>query len=263
MNREETIKAIIAKDPASKEKDFSYCSIEQLTAELNSLMSGNITIGTWLPVFPGFYGTFFDGENMYSQELDYIRETVEPESLRIVMIENFFSSATSTKLWKEYTDLTARQCVKIIEGKLKELAFVESIKFDEICSPREYNFSSDTINIEVVFSAENVKNIRHFISEHFAQWKEYLKETYTSYDGFMSFHSNDSGAEEWYIDSALNDKHNAGSILEFLCGENEINSETLYYGCEDNVCISIDDYEAECIEKGWWQNGKGADQKTV
>jgi len=215
--------------------------------------SENIIIGTWLPVFPGFYGTYFDGEVMYESEENYIEEHVKPEALAAVMIENFHNSNAGTKLWKDYTESTAKQCVKLIEKELKHKGFVESIKFEEISSPKFYNFSNDSINIEVVFSAENIQAIRHFVSEHFAEWKTYLKETYTSCSGFMSHHSNVPGAEEWFVDNALNDKHNAGSILEFLCGELKINSEFLYYQVDNNVSIDIEALKKECLELGWYE----------
>jgi hypothetical protein len=84
------------------------------------------------------------------------------------------------------------------------------------------------------------------------EWKEYLKQTYTSRDGFISHHSNNPDAEEWDIETALTDRHNAGAILEFLCGENNITSETLYYGCEENVQMDIELHKKECIENGWY-----------
>ena len=212
----------------------------------------NIITGTWLPVFPGFYGTFFDGETMYEQEIDYIDEHVLPKELAEAMIENLYNSDAGSKLWKEYTESTAKQCVTVIEQSLKELGFVESIVFEEISSPREYNFANDAVHIQVTFTPVNLQNIRHFISEHFAQWKEYLKGSYTSYDGFTSHHSNQPGAEEWFADNAIRDSHNAGSVLEFLCGENQINSETLYYECENDAGLDHEAYKQECIKMGWW-----------
>lgn len=213
----------------------------------------NIITGTWLPVFPGFYGTFFDGENMYEQEIDFINERVEPKELAEAMIENLYNSDAGRKLWKDYTESTAKQCVTVIEQSLKELGFVESIVFEEISSPREYNFANDAVHTQVTFTPVNLQNIRHFISEHFAQWKEYLKGSYTSYDGFTSHHSNQPGAEEWFVDNAIRQSHNAGSVLEFLCGELEINSEMLYYECENDAGLDHEEYKKECIKMGWWE----------
>lgn len=210
-----------------------------------------IITGTWLPVFPGFYGTFFEGETMYESEIDYINEHVKPEALAKAMVDNLYNSNAGTQLFKDFTESTAKQCVKFIEKQLKP-EFVESIVYQEISSPKYYNFSNDSVNIAVTFSADNVQNIRHFISEHFAQWREYLKATYTSCDGFISHHGNAPGDEEWLVDNALHGAHNAGAVLEFICGEKEINSESLYYACENDVGIDHEAYEKECIERGWY-----------
>jgi len=216
------------------------------------MITENIVTGTWLPVFPGFYETLFDGECMYESEIDGINEHVLPEELALAMIENFHNSNAAAKLWTDYTTSIAHQCVEIIEQELKKLGFIESIKFEKLISPREYNFANDSINVEVVFSADNIKRIRNYISKHQSEWQEYLKGTYTSYDGFMSHHSNTPGAEEWFVDNALTDSHNTGAMLQFLCGENDINEETLYYGIEDQVSIDIKALEKEALEKGWY-----------
>lgn len=212
-----------------------------------------ITTGTWLPVFPGFYETIFDGEMIYENEEDYIRETIKPVELADCMIENMCNSNAGTKLWKDYTRSIAEQCVDCIEKELKALRFVEKLEFEEISSPKYYNYINDSINIQVTFSAENVRAIRNFIFENLEAWKTYLKENYTSCDGFISFHKSTPDSEEWVVDSALNDSHNAGAVLEFLCGENDIDQETLYYFCENNVQIDIKELRKECISSGWYE----------
>lgn len=210
-----------------------------------------IITGSWLPVFPGFYGTFFDGENMYESEIDYINERVEPEGLAKAMIDNLYNSKAGNQLWKDYEESIAKQCVTIIASELVP-EFVESIEFEAISSPREYNFRNDSIIVKYTFSAANLQAIRHFISEHYLQWQTYLKETYTSYDGFISHHANNPGAEEWFADNALRDRHNAGAVMEFICGEKEITSETLYYDCDNDVGLNHETYEKECIDCGWY-----------
>lgn len=231
-------------DLGSDVHDCTYVVIEQEEEKL--------VTGTWLPVFPGFYETYFDGNSMYESEIEYIRENVEPEELAECMIENLYHSQAGDKLWREYQDSIARQCVSVIWNELCNLHYVENIEFEEICSPKYYNFVNDSINVKVTFSDENIRNIKTMIQEHQDEWKEYLKNNYTSYDGFCSHHSNSSEADEWDIETALNDRHNAGSILEFICRENNITGETLFYNCEDNVGLDIDMLKKECIKKGWY-----------
>ena len=207
---------------------------------------------TWLPVFPGFYCTIFDNDKISDYEEEYIRETVQPMELAKCMIENIYESEASVKFYKEYQESVSKQCVSIIWNELKSLGYVSNIEFEKICSPQYYNFVNDSINIKVTFSAENIRNIKAMIEEHEDEWNEYLKQVYTSRDGFISCHSNSPDAEEWNIETALTDSHNAGAILDFICAENSITDETLYYFCEQNVSVDTDLLKKECLEKGWY-----------
>ena len=65
--------------------------------------------------------------------------------------------------------------------------------------------------------------------------------------------STPSGLQEWFADNAVNDTHNAGALLTFLCGENNINEETLYYGCESDIGLDYKAYKKECIKMGWYK----------
>ena len=212
----------------------------------------NLITGTWLPVFPGFYGTFFDGEHLDEYEQDFIKEQIEDEKLRECMIENYYNSQAQEELFRDYQKSVSIQCVGIIEGELKP-EFVTKFDFEGLRSPKEYNFSNDSINIEVEFSVENIENIKKFIADNFEEWEKYLKDHYSSYSGFMSFHSNNSQDEEWNIEEALKDDHNSGSILEFICQIKNINSEFLYECVESDVGIDIEALEKECREK-WYDN---------
>ena len=117
------------------------------------------------------------------------------------MIENLYISEAGDKLWEEYKQSTAKQCVSVIWNNLRNLHYVEEIEIEKVCSPKFYNFSNDSINVKVTFSAENIRNIKNFIQENQEAWKKYLKETYTSYDGFISHHSNNSESDEWIVEA--------------------------------------------------------------
>lgn len=207
---------------------------------------------TWLPVFPGFYGTIFDNDQLCDYEIEYIREIIKPEALAECMIEHLYESRACDKYYEEYRQSISKQCVNIICNELRNLDYVEDIDFEELVSPMYYNFVNDSINVRVTFSDENIEKIKIMILEHADEWKEFVRNNYTSRDGFISHHANSSEADEWLLDSALTDSHNAGAVLQFLCNENNITDETLYYRCENEVQIDIDMLKRECIEKGWY-----------
>jgi len=212
----------------------------------------NIETGTWLPVFPGFYETLLADliDCQDERDLEYITEEYTNKELAEAMKEHFFASQAQTDSYHERTKAISMKCVGLIEDKLKELGFVTSIKFEMLSSPKAYNFANDSINIDVVFSTENIAKIMKHKLENFDAWTKYLKDRYTSYDGFWSSHDDYPDSNEWELDTALNDSHNAGAILEFLCRLNEIDVEYLYYGIEDLDGVDLGALEKEVIEAG-------------
>ena len=162
------------------------------------------TIETYLPVFPGFYNTFFECD-----ESDVI-DSYNQENDTNFDYDNFEWD------YSEYYDQIARNCCDAIETLLKKNNIVQSIKFQNIVSPLYYNYSNDGINVEVEI---NIENLILFIAQNKEEFDTYIKENYSSRDGFISFHSNDGN--EWLKSLVYDDfkkpEHCFGALLEFIC----------------------------------------------
>lgn len=177
------------------------------------------TFETYCPVFHGFYGSIWDCDSDIDNYLD-------EEDLTYDEIE--FDNATYQK------DISQAVC-DFLESELSE--FVTALTFQELISPKYYNFSNDSINVEIELSEYNTKQIQGFIYQNRALFKEYLKERYTSRSGFIPSHSNEF--EVWSMQTNdftdfEDNKHWLGTILDFICEVNEIDQEALYYGVHDN-----------------------------
>lgn len=162
------------------------------------------TIETFLPVFPGFYNTLFESDD------STVIESYNQENGTNFDYDNFDWD------YSDYYNQTAKNCCKVIEKLLKEKNIVQSIEFQRVVSPQYYNFSNDLINIEAKI---NVDILIFFIESNKESFDRYVKENYTSCDGFTSFHSNDG--EKW-LKSLINcdlDKpeHKFGAMLNFVC----------------------------------------------
>ena len=68
------------------------------------------------------------------------------------------------------------------------------LEFVATTSPKYYNFSTDRIFANVPL--EQIERIRKEAEAH-VDYAEFIKERYTSYDGFWSNFSNDSNDEDW------------------------------------------------------------------
>lgn len=155
------------------------------------------TIKTYLPVFKGFYGSHF-----LEPEMDEEDEGKEID-------------------WESYMEALSKAFCDVVEDELSD--FVNEIKFEELISPKFYNFSNDSINCEIDV---DVNKVNEYLKEYSIDFAKYLKDNYTSCDGFISSHSNSlEDWTEWH-----EDKHKAGSVLQFIC-ENEGITEDCLYDC--------------------------------
>lgn len=91
---------------------------------------------------------------------------------------------------------------------------LEGLAFESLVSPREYNFSTDTIYCHIPLKLVEKLGKAIFKTKKEA-FSEYLKNRFTSHDGFISFYLND--IEEWQEKPFSEWDHNeTGSLIEFL-----------------------------------------------
>ncbi len=175
---------------------------------------------TFLPVFQGFYGTFWDGDSQSEMMIQNLREDGATEK----EIDFVFNSEAYSRAWKEYQQTVCADACNAVEKKLQELGLIESLKFEKLVSPREYNFQNDSINVEIAV-IENA--IVEYLQDHIGAFDTYLKDHYTSRDGFISSHSTDT--LDWLAGNGFMDnEHELGAVLEFILEAEGYDAEALY-----------------------------------
>jgi hypothetical protein len=186
-------------------------------------------VGTWLPIFGGFYNSRYQANeddicDEYGNPLDYDK------------ICNYIN-------YNGYNEAVSKSVVKLIETKLIELGLVSSIRYEEIRSPKYYNFENDSINIEVGMSSYNINNLNMIIIENYDIISSEVKKRYSSRDGFMSSHSNDLA--EWIeetLEFTENLSHKLGAILGIILEVvYEYDADELFNEYCDEM-ISLSDY---------------------
>jgi len=215
------------------------------------------TIETWLPVFPGFYDTIFEAN--VEDELWYQNDCRDTDLPIIEYDDLEFDNA-------QYEEDVVKQCTEFIESNLKALGLVSAIRFQGISSPKEYNFHNDSGNIEIDLSDENIVAIQGYVSFHETKYREWLADTYTSYDGFSSWYSNE--LSDWYeytndFSDFSKKKHYLGSVLEFICWNENITAEDMREGLydiyESSYCKDRKD-QVKCEECDEWFVYEGQEQ---
>ncbi len=201
-------------------------------------------VKTWLPVFPGFYGTMYEPD-----------EDNEMESIRYARNENKLSEIPWDAIkfdYKAYENDVAKDCCQYFENNMKQ--YVNKVIFERINSPREYNFANDSIHIIVELSGENIKNIKSFLRQNKESFDSHIKKHYTGYDGFISHYSNDSS--DWLTNDSLIHEHKLGQILQFIAYETieDVDQNMLEQSTEGNYLTAIN-YD-ECTEMEYCANCK-------
>ena len=180
-------------------------------------------IESYLPLFDGFYNTFFE----------YCREDGDIEWHN----EEYQTDLNYDDFNWNYTERSQRiseQVCSIVNGLLSDEDINMTINFQKLVSPREYNFTNDSINCEYVISQKEYDLIVDYLKSNWTEFENWIKDRYTSRDGFISSHS--SNAEIWInnMKSESNLEHNFGAVLEFILQNQGYDSSSVYDEIQDD-----------------------------
>ena len=149
-----------------------------------------------LPFFPGLYESYlYSSDDAYfaiKDELDYYHWDYcsewgpgEPEE------KQFYEQLTEDDLdfnFKDYSKDIVDAFVDVWKSHAPEI--VLSIGEYHMWSPRMYNFDTDHIYADIELRDDWKDVMRGFMTENTDWLRDRIKEDWTSYDGFMSFMSN-------------------------------------------------------------------------
>lgn len=171
-----------------------------------------IEIPSYLPLFRGFYNSLYEPDFCEEEEA----------------ADNFD--------YKAYYLEASKLITKQIESSLQDILGDKiELHFEDLISPKYYNYSTDTINVNYILDTNTLLLINSYLKLNKSKFSTYLKENYTSYDGFMSFHSTD--VKEWsnITENSGDIEHKFGSVLNFILLNEEIDEEDIYMELMDEL----------------------------
>ena len=152
-----------------------------------------------LPWFYGYYGSIWDSSEVdTSCEIDGINNERKANGL-----EGEVEYDDIEWNWDGYYAGLNTAITSAVEDFIRQCGIECELKFNHLDSPREYNFTNDEIIVDATFP-KPIQLWRKIV-EHKAAIEEYIKERFTSRDGFISFVSND--INEWREDYNNGDNH--------------------------------------------------------
>ena len=188
------------------------------------------------------YGTYLDPDSMFDS---YMIESDKEEGYIHFDLDYFWNNFQSDK----YKQAIKERAHTFINGKHSENNVWVLIKAGEIYSPKYYNFSNDEIDLDVTFSKSKVLNE---VNKNITKFNEFLKERYSSRDGFNSFTSNNY--IEWLEDYNNEVDTSIGAVLTYLFQETiEENRENFiqHVCCDDYMdyreFVDYEKHDAEVV----------------
>jgi hypothetical protein len=182
--------------------------------------------------FSGFYESTHDA--VFDSWLEYEVEVRRDDGATEEEIEKLQDLYFKSIDWKVAHELYAKEYVSLVSQFIKKEDGKDiELVFEELTSPRYYNFETDRIFAKISFT--DIEYMSDMIDSE--ALKERVKETYTSYDGFSSFYPND--ISKWPADIRAWDHNQLEIILELYLehiSQKELN-EILNWGLiEDITC---------------------------
>jgi hypothetical protein len=194
-----------------------------LCTQTNNTMNAKLNTNLFPIISVAMYGTYLDPDSMFDS---YMIESDKEEGYIHFGLDYFWDNFQSDK----YKLAIQERAHSFINGKIKEGDVWIYIKAGEIYSPKYYNFSNDEMDLDVTFSKKDVLNS---VNNDIQKFDEFLKERYSSRDGFNSFTSNNYN--DWLED--FNDEKDTaiGAVLTYLFQETiEENREAfIQHVCDD------------------------------
>ena len=157
-----------------------------------------------LPFFPGFYESEcqYQLDQCFEVDLEYLENGCGASEKQI---EQFADLAGDTLDWKAIHLAYAKN---FVEGLNNLLEPGMSMQFEEMTSPREYNFSTDAIFVKMSQST-----LEKMLAETPKEALEKLIQAqYTSRSGFQSYYPN--SLKDWPADLAEWAEPQLGTLLE-------------------------------------------------
>ena len=163
--------------------------------------------------FDGFYESFIsdDIDHQIGQQIEWDSDIYDLNEDEQQVLEDSYLSVNRSSFYNQiaehYTDLY----IDALNERLK--GFTLNAKFNLLTSPREYNFETDRIFIDIERD-HAIDFIKYIIKNHKKELENKIKERFTSRSGFWSHYKN--VLDLWTQDYSEWDHNQIGTCFELF-----------------------------------------------
>ena len=192
--------------------------------------------------FDGFYNSYIssDIEHQIGQQIEWDSDTFDlNEDEQQILWDNYLSVNRSyfyNEIAEHYTNLYIDALNERLEG------FKLNAKFNLLTSPREYNFETDRIFIEI---EENhaVDFITYIVKNYKKELEKRIEDRFRSRSGFISFYKN--SIDLWAKDFKEWDCNMIGTCFELF----DLEEEDINYSLREYLTESISENLYDTLDK--------------
>lgn len=128
-------------------------------------------------IFEGFYES-----NLYNSDTLFYIEERDREEGYIQENQEYFIN------WQGFTNEVSKQIAYNLLDVTPNEGIIQDIEFKSLYSPKYYNYETDSLILEVKLNLTKLK--KYCFTTHKDNFNKYLKDNFTSYDGFISYIAN-------------------------------------------------------------------------
>ena len=169
--------------------------------------------------FDGFYESFIsaDIDHQIGQQIEWDSDTFDlNEDEQQILWDNYLSINRSyfyNQIAEDYTNFYIDNLNAKLNYAYPDHGFTLNAKFSLLTSPREYNFETDRIFIDIEKN-HAIDFIKYIIKNYKKELEEKIKERFTSRSGFWSHYKN--GLDLWTQDYSEWDHNQIGTCFELF-----------------------------------------------
>lgn len=187
-------------------------------------------------IFEGFYeSNLFNSDILWCITQNDINDGYLQEN-QYYDIDNF----------NEFQNKTAKLAVDILNENINsDDGIIKDLKFKSLYSPKFYNYETDALIMSVNLNLSKLK--KFCFKTHRETFDKYLKDNFTSYDGFTSFVSNNVNDFECDFKNNISNDRELNAMIEYYLLTCIYNSYSDFDGFDTSYHYSLHEDVNELI----------------
>jgi uncharacterized protein (UPF0332 family) len=184
--------------------------------------------------FCGFYCSFIDDDidHQIGQQIEWDSDIYDLNEDEQQVLEDNYLSVNRSSFYNQIAEDYTNFYIDALNEKLKGFEFKS--KFNLLTSPREYNFETDRIFIDIERD-HAIDFIKYIIKNYKKELENKIKERFTSRSGFSSFYKN--SLDLWPKDYSEWDHNQIGTCFELF----DLEEEDINYSLREYLSETIMD----------------------